>query len=37
MQLPYGPRGLHTELEARFDRLVTRRRRPHRIRRGSAR
>jgi hypothetical protein len=26
MQIPYGPRGLHTELESRFDRLVTERR-----------
>ena len=36
MQLPYGPRGLHAELEARFDRLVDRRRRPRRIRRSTA-
>jgi hypothetical protein len=33
MQIPYGPRGLHAELESRFDRLLTERRRPRRIRR----
>jgi hypothetical protein len=26
MQIPYGPRGLHAELESRFDRLLTERR-----------
>jgi hypothetical protein len=26
MQIPYGPRGLHDELESRFDRLLTERR-----------
>ena len=31
MQIPYGPRGLHAELESRFDRLLTERR-PRRTR-----
>jgi hypothetical protein len=35
MQLPYAPRGLHAELEARFDRPVPRRRRPRRIPRST--
>jgi len=26
MQIHYGPRGLHAELESRFDRLLTERR-----------
>ncbi len=36
MQIPYGPRGLHAELELRFDRLLTdrRRRRSSRSRRS---
>ena len=35
MQIPYGPRGLHAELEFRFDQLVSRRRRARRIRRAA--
>ena len=33
MEFQYGPRGLHSELESRLDRLITERRRGRRIRR----
>jgi hypothetical protein len=33
MEIYYAPRGLHAELESRFDRLITPRRRTRRIRR----
>jgi hypothetical protein len=33
MEIHYGPRGLHAELEAGFERLVTQRRRSGRTRR----
>jgi hypothetical protein len=37
MEIPYGPRGLHAELEARFDRLLADRRRTRRTLRADRR
>jgi len=34
MQIHYGPRGLHAELESTFHRLLTTRRRTRRVRRA---
>jgi hypothetical protein len=34
VEIHYGPRGLHEELEARIDRLITERRRTRRLRRA---
>jgi hypothetical protein len=34
MQIHYGPRDLHAELESAFDRLITGRRRARRVRRA---